>query len=86
VAGLRFDYFQFGIFLWHLGGLWLLVALSACQTALGGSSDGVEISGVSDFFFQQGVKTVVALLGPRDFDWEQPGEHPAVVMRQSVYG
>jgi tetratricopeptide (TPR) repeat protein len=39
-----------------------MVVLSACQTALGGSSDGVEISGVSDFFFRKGVRTVLASL------------------------
>lgn len=39
-----------------------LVVLSACNTALGGESDGVEISGISSYFLNAGAKTVLASL------------------------
>lgn len=53
-----------------------MVVLSACQTALGGTSDGVEISGVSDFFFRQGVRTVLATL------WNVNDASTALMMQQ----
>ncbi|NEQ34051.1 MAG: CHAT domain-containing protein, partial [Leptolyngbya sp. SIO4C5] len=40
-----------------------LVILSACETGLGGkNADGIEISGVSYYFLNNGVKAVIASL------------------------
>lgn len=40
-----------------------MVVLSACETALGGpDQDGIEISGISSYFLNSGVETVVASL------------------------
>jgi CHAT domain-containing protein/TolA-binding protein len=39
-----------------------LITLSACETALGGTSDGLEISGLSEQFRQAGVHSVIASL------------------------
>jgi CHAT domain-containing protein/Flp pilus assembly protein TadD len=39
-----------------------LVVLSACQTALGGDQEGVEISGLSSYFLNNGAKAVMASL------------------------
>ncbi|MEX0269165.1 CHAT domain-containing protein [Leptolyngbyaceae cyanobacterium UHCC 1019] len=39
-----------------------LVVLSACETALGGDQDGIEISGLSSYFLSNGAKAVIASL------------------------
>jgi CHAT domain-containing protein len=39
-----------------------LVVLSACETALGGDQDGIEISGLSSYFLSNGAKAVMASL------------------------
>jgi len=39
-----------------------LVVLSACNTGLGGETDGIEISGISSYFLNAGAKTVIASL------------------------
>ncbi len=39
-----------------------LVVLSACETALGGDQDGIEISGLSSYFLNNGAKAVMASL------------------------
>ncbi len=53
-----------------------LVVLSACETALGGKgTDGTEITGISSFFLQKGVDTVVASL------WKVEDESTSLLMQ-----
>lgn len=53
-----------------------LVVLSACETALGGEgNDGTEIAGISYYFLNQGVDTVIASL------WQVDDESTSLLMQ-----